>query len=330
MTIKDIANRLGISTSTVSRVLQNARDVSPATRQKVLDLIEKEKFHPNVVARNLKYRQTKTLGVVVPSFDKPFYSKVIGGIQEQAARLGFNILACQSRENHQTELAYIKTLLANKVDGLLVCMSRNTKSAQYLLELQKNNVPLVLFDRVGGLFNFSKVHVDNESGAQAMIRYLLEQGHRKIAHIGGPANLSVCIDRLKGYRKAHRDFGMPVWEELILEGDFSMESGSVCTEQLLRRGLKPDAVFCICDSMAIGCIKALLRHGYRIPGDIAVAGFDNDPITEHLEPALTTVEQPMQRIGEEAASLLIQKIHEPGSPNRDIMLETRLIIRESA
>lgn len=330
MTIRDIAEKLGISKSTVSRVLQNAWDVNPGTRQKVLDLIRKEQYQPNIVARNLKTRRTNTIGVIVPAFDIPFYSVAIGGIQEEAARQGFNIITCQSREDFKVETANIDTLLASRVDGLLISISRNTRSALHLLELQKSRIPLVLFNRVGDLIGFSKVYVDDEQGAYTMVKYLLGKGYRRIAHMAGPLNLSLCINRRRGYERALMEAGIDPNPELLTEGDFTIEGGARCADQLLGRAIVPDAIFCVCDSMAIGCIQSLKHRGIRIPADIAVAGYTNDPVSAFTDPPLTTIAQLIYRIGAEAAALLIEKIRGPDTPQRDIVLDTELIVRKSA
>jgi LacI family transcriptional regulator len=330
MTINDIAKKLGISKSTVSRVLQNAWDVNPVTRQRVLDFIKQEHYRPNFVARSLKSSRTNTLGVIIPAFDIPFYSVAIGGIQEEAARRGFNIITCQSKEDYETEVKNIETLMASQVDGLLISLSRNTRTALHLLELRKNRMPVVLFNRVGDLIDFSKVYVDDENGAYTMVTYLLDKGYRRIAHLAGPRNLSLCVNRRKGYERALKERGVGWLEDLIVEGDFTIESGARCMEALLQRQIGPDAVFCVCDSMAIGCMQVLKQKGYRVPGDVAVAGYTNDPVAAFTDPPLTTIAQPMHRIGEEAAGLLIEHILNPDGPRRNIVLGTELIPRASA
>lgn len=330
ITIKDIARELGISKSTVSRVLQNAYDVNPITRQQVLDKMQEMHYRPNMMARNLKKKSTNTIGVNIPAFHIPFYSQAIGGIQDEAARLGFNIITCQSNEDFATEVKNIETLLASQVDGLLISISRTTRNVKHLLELQRNNVPVVLFNRVAGLLEFSKVYVNDFDGAYRMVSYLISQGRRKIAHITGPRTLSLSKKRIEGYKKSLEDHDIPFYEEMMIEGDFSFSDGARCANELVERGLEPDAIFCVCDSMALGCMQALKARGLRIPTDIAVAGYTNDPAAEFTDPGLTTIAQPSYRIGVEAAALLIKKIVKPDTPRQDVVLDTELIIRASA
>jgi len=330
ITIKDIAKELGISKSTVSRVLQNAYDVNPETRQRVLDKMQQLHYRPNMLARNLKKKNTNTIGVNIPAFDTPFYSLAISGIQNEAARQGFNIITCQSNEDFETELKNIETLLASQVDGLLISISRTTRNVKHLLELQRNNIPVVLFNRVAGLMDFSKVFVNDLDGAYKMVNYLIEKGHKNIAHIAGPGTLSLSKKRIEGYRKSLEEHGIPFNKDLVIEGDFSFHDGARCANELLDNGVEMDAVFCVCDSMAMGCMRALKSRGYKIPDDIAVAGFTNDPAAEFVDPGLTTIAQPSYQIGVEAAALLIKKIKKPATPRQDVMLETELVVRGSA
>jgi DNA-binding LacI/PurR family transcriptional regulator len=330
VTIKDIAKALNISKSTVSRVLQNAFDVNPETRKRVLDKMREMRYRPNMIARNLKKKNTNTIGVNIPAFDIPFYAAAISGIQNEAARQGFNIITCQSNEDFDTELKNIETMLASQVDGLLISISRTTKNVKHLLELQRNNVPVVLFNRVAGLMDFSKVFVNDADGAYKMVNYLIEKGHKKIAHICGPRNLSLSKKRIEGYKQSLEENGILFDDSLLIEGNFSFADGARCTNELLDRGVEVDAIFCVCDSMALGCMQALKLRGYSIPQDIAVAGYTNDPATEFVDPGLTTIAQPSYQIGVESAALLIEKIRNPDAPGRDIILDTELIVRASA
>lgn len=330
VTIKDIARELGISKSTVSRVLQNAYDVNPTTRKLVQDKMRELRYRPNMLARNLKKKNTKTIGVNIPAFEIPFYAVAIGGIQDEAARQGFNIITCQSNEDFDTELKNIETLLSSQVDGLLISISKTTRNVKHLLELQRNNIPVVLFNRVAGLMDFSKVYVNDIDGAYKMVTYLINKGYRHIAHISGPTNLSLSKKRIEGYKKALSDHELSFDEALMIEGDFSFSDGAICTEELLDRGKQIDAIFCVCDSMAMGCMQALKKRGIGIPEDVAVAGYTGDPASAYVDPGLTTIAQPCYQIGAQATDLLIKKILKPDTPRQDIMLETELVVRDSA
>ena len=330
ITIKDIARELGISKSTVSRVLQNAYDVNPETRQRVQEKMEEMRYRPNMIARNLKKKSTNTIGVNIPAFDIPFYSQAISGIQNESARQGFNIITCQSNEEYETELKNIETMLASQVDGLLISISRTTRNVKHLLELQRNNIPVVLFNRVAGLMDFSKVFVNDFDGAYKMVNYLLDKGHKRVAHICGPRNLSLSKKRIEGYKQSLKEHGIESDEKFIVEGDFSFSGGADCTYELLNRNLQLDAIFCVCDSMALGCMQVLKKEGFHIPRDIAVAGYTDDPAAKFVDPGLTTIAQPSYQIGVESAALLISRIKYPETPRKDVMLDTELVIRSSA
>jgi DNA-binding LacI/PurR family transcriptional regulator len=330
VTIKDIAQKLGISKSTISRVLQDAPDVSEKTRKLVLQTMQELNYRPNIFAQGLKKHRTKTIGVNIPAFDIPFYSMAISGIQNKAATLGYNIITCQSNEDYNTEIKNIETLLSSQVDGMLISISRTTLNVLHLLDLQRKNFPLVLFNRVAGLIDFSKVYVNDEDGAYKMVRYLIEKGYKDIAHIAGPRNLSLSKNRISGYKRALKESDLPYREDLIVEGDFSMANGADCTEDLISRKLDLDAIFCVCDATALGCMEKLQRLGFKIPADIAVAGYTNEPAAAYVNPGLTTISQPAYQIGEEAATLLIDKINNPEAPLKNIVLDTELVVRESA
>jgi LacI family transcriptional regulator len=254
----------------------------------------------------------------------------ISGIQNKAATLGYNIITCQSNEDYHTELKNIETLLSSQVDGMLISISRTTKNVLHLLELQRKQFPLVLFNRVAGLIDFSKVYVNDADGAYKMVKYLIGTGKKRIAHISGPQNLSLSKNRIQGYKKALDESGIPFDEALLIEGDFSMAHGAECAEALIDRGISMDAIFCVCDAMALGCIERLQKLGHRVPGDIAVAGYTNEPVAAYVNPGLTTISQPAYRIGEEAAALLIDRIKHPDAPPKSVVLDTELIIRASA
>jgi DNA-binding LacI/PurR family transcriptional regulator len=332
ITIKDIARALNISTSTVSRALHDSHDVNPKTRQAVLEMAQKYDYQPNSIALQLRTQKSRTLGVIIPSFQIPFYSLAITGIQEFAYENGYNIITCQSSESYSREIANIKTLVKSKVDGILLSISRETAMHHHLNEIYQRGIPTVMFNRVVKELNISKVCVDDYKGAYQMIQYLFNCGHRKIAHITGPLNLQLSRDRRKGYLDALQDLNITLSWDYMIEGDFTPDSGYRCTKQLLQLTEIPDAIFCTCDAMAFGSIKCLKNNGYRIPHDIAVVGFTDEPFSQLVDPTLTTISQPAYDIGRNAADLLIKQLHSVNY-NHDPeikILPTKLVIRGSA
>ncbi len=329
ITIKEIARALNISKSTVSRALGDKHDVNPETRRLVLEYAHKHDYHPDFVARSLRSNNTRTIGVIVPAYNIPFYSIAICGIQDYAMQQGYNVMVCHSSEKYEVEKENVDALLAADVEGIIISVARDTEVNEHIFKLKRKGVPLVMFNRVIEDFKAAKVVVDDYYGAVEMVKYLIRTGCRRIAHIAGPSNLLLCSNRKQGYLDALKEAGIEVREEWIIEGDFTIESGFECMSNLLEKTNDLDAVFCVCDAVAFGAIKVLKEHGYHIPGDVSVAGFTNEPMTELIEPTLTTVGQPIYEIGETASRLLFSQLENPNLPPEFCVLDTKLFIRDS-
>lgn len=329
ITIKDIAKALNISKSTVSRALRDRYDINPETRKAVMEMAVKMDYRPNKVAQSLKKRKTFTIGVIIPSFTIPFYSSAISGIQGKADEDKYNLLICQSNESYENELKSLETLLDSQVDGIIMSLSRDTGSYDHIERLLAKKVPVVLFNRVVYNLNVSKVTVDDYNGARMIVEHLISLGRKRIAHITGPLNLQMARNRRKGYIDALSSAGIQSDPSLMVEGDFTIEHGFHCAEKLLDSGVLPNAIFCVCDSMAFGVMKSLKNRGYKIPEDIAVAGFTNEHIASLVDPPLTTMSQPVFDIGYNAADLLINQINNSQFKPEHRELKTHLVIRES-
>ena len=329
-TIKDIAKSLGISFSTVSRALRNHPDVNKETREAVQKLADKLNYSPNVLALNFKTNKTNTLGVIIPGFIIHFYASAISGIQNEAARAGYNVIICQSDESYETEKKNVEVLLKSRVDGFIVSVSKNTEDYEHFKQLEKKGAPLVFFNRVCPDIDTTKVVVDDYRGAFKAVEHLIEGGCTRIAHIAGPPNLMICKNRLNGYLDALKQYNLPIDESLIAECDFSLEQGKAATLKLLE-GNRPDGIFVVNDGAAFGCLQVLKEQQVAIPNEIAVVGFTNEPLCDLIEPSLTTVSQPTYEIGQVAAQLLLQRIQE-GIENfvpQTRVLDAELIIRNS-
>ncbi|GAA4451296.1 LacI family DNA-binding transcriptional regulator [Nibrella saemangeumensis] len=330
-TIKDIARRLNLSVTTISKALRGMPDISAPTRQLILDTAREMEYEPNPIAQSLVRNQTHTIGVIIPSFTIPFYASAISGIQQTASEAGYNIMVCQSNESYETETNYTRVLLNSRVDGLIVSLARETTNFDHFNRLAERSLPLVLFNRVCDAVPASKVVVDDFEGAYQVVRHLIEMGCRRIAHIAGPANLLLSRQRLQGYQQALQESGLPVCEDFIRTGDLTIASGTRITEDFLKLDTSPDAIFAICDSAAFGAMQTLKSRGLRIPDDIALAGFTDEPVAAIVEPALTTVAQPTFEIGQIAAQLFLDQVRggESYQPTTQV-LKTHLVIRASS
>jgi DNA-binding LacI/PurR family transcriptional regulator len=330
-TIVDLANLLGISKSTVSRALRDQYDVNPTTREKVLALARSLDFQSNHFAAGLRGNQSFIIGVIIPSFSIPFYSIALEGIQQVASQYGYNLIVCQTGESFTNEESAIRHLTRSRVDGLLISLSKDTPNAQHLLKLKQRGVPVVLFNRVVRDADLPRVLIDDYTGARDAVSYLVGRGHRDIAHISGPCTLMLGNEREQGYLDALREAGMESCRPLMARSDFSIESGKKAMLSILNGSIKPDAVFCVCDAVAFGAMEAIKGKGLRIPDDISVMGFTDEPFATLVTPSLSTVCQPIKQIGEMATSILLEYIRDiRGIHNRkEEILETRLIIRDS-
>lgn len=328
-TIKDIGKILGISTSTVSRALRGRPDVNPETKQAVKELAEKLNYQPNLVALSLVKKKTKTIGVIIPSFTTCFYSEAISGIQDVAHDNGYHIMICQTNENYESEKRNIDIMLSSRVDGFIASITRETENLDHFKTLVDKGIPLVMFNRTGNL-DVPKVMVDDYEGAYKITKHLIDVGCERIAHISGPSSLLISKNRLRGFLAAMKDNNKRVHENLVVYSDFSLESGMVCTRELLQKNNRPDGIFAVCDTAAFGAIHVIKRAGLNIPDDIAVAGFTNEPMAQIIEPSLTTVSQPIYRIGQTAARMFIDMMEEGNEyvPEARV-LSTELILRDS-
>jgi LacI family transcriptional regulator len=332
ITIKDIARKLNLSASTVSRALRNHPDISPETKRKIVALAEQYDYHPNSIAQSLQTRKSRTIGIIVPEIKHHFFSFAISGIDEVAYEAGYTIMVCQSSESYDREVINTQALLSHRVAGLLVSVSQETREIGHLESAVRRSVPLVLFDRVCETLPVSRVMVDDYQGAYQATTHLVQQGYRRIAHLAGPAYISIGRQRFKGYRDALKDNGREFDPELVIAGGFKERDGAVAAARILTMVAPPDAIFAVNDPVAIGAFMHIKEAGLVIPDDMAVVGFSNNPISSYIEPALTTIDQPAYEIGKAAANLLLEEIRAE-TENRTPTVKTfptRLIVRASS
>ncbi len=328
-TIKDIARTLGIAPSTVSRALHDHPDISDETKRRVVELAKEQNYQPNQIAKSLQNNRTNTIGVVVPEIEHHFFSSAISGVEEVAYKAGYTIMVCQSQEQMVREIMNIRALAAHRVAGIVVSLSRNTTEYSHLEDAMRQGIPLVQFDRVAEQLATSKVVVDDFNGAYAGVHHLIEQGYTRIAHIAGRSHVTIGRDRLEGYRQALQDHGFPVDENLVVPGGFQEQDGEEAMKHLLNLERLPDAVFAVNDPVAIGAYRLLRERGMRIPRDMALLGFCNNPESALVEPPLSTIAQPSWQMGKTAARLLFQQFDQKNFVPQTHVLRTQLIVRES-
>lgn len=309
-TITEIAKELGVSPSTVSRALNDHPAISKKTKKAVVKLARKLNYQPNLLALNLLKNKTNTIGVVIPEITSYFFSSVINGIQDMVNPLGVNMIIGQSNESYQEEKNIIQTFASIRVDGFLISPSSETKDFDHLKILINNNIPLVIFDRDCEGVEVDKVFVDEYKGAFQAVEYLIQTGCKKIAHIAGLQTLSTARHRLKGYKDALAQYNFPINEEYIVESfGFTPEHGIDPTKKLLALPHPPDAIFSINDGVAIGAMYVIKEAGIKIPEEISVIGFDDDPYSSYFKPSLSTVWQPTYEMGVLAARFLMKRIN---------------------
>lgn len=330
VTIKDIAQILNISTSTVSRALADRWDVNPETRKAVLEVSEQLNYRPNPISLSLRKQQTFTIGVVLPEFVNSYFAEVMIGIQSVLSEKGYNILVAQSNETFTTEAKNIDLFEKNMVDGFIISVTKDSENISVYERLIDKEIPLVFFNRVPENLTASKVIIDDRKWGYKATEHLILQGCKRIAHFTGRDNLSVSHNRKLGYLDALRDYNMLIDEKLIIECGVLMEKGVIGALNLLKLPELPDGLFVVTDPVAIGAMKTLMKHGIRIPQDIAVAGFTESPLATIIEPNLTSVQQPTYEIGVKAAELLLSQITDIHPIAQTVILDATLNIRESS
>ncbi len=312
ISINDIARALGISPSTVSRALKDHPDISIETKKVVKAYAEQVNYRPNALALSLKQQRSHTLGLIIPEIVHHFFSSIISGIEEFAYDRGYRLIICQSNEDYKREVMNTQVLFDNRVDGMLISMSKTTHNHGHFKDLIDYGIPLVFIDRVSHEVETDRVVTADYDGALLATTHLLEQGRRRILHLASPEHLIVGELRKKGYHQALANFNIPPDEALILPCDTRQE---VLNLKDRIKSLAPhiDGLFAVNDFTAIAAMQVLQEAGYKIPDNIAVVGFGNDPIASIACPALTTIEQNGFEMGSHAVEILIRRIENPGT-----------------
>lgn len=331
-TIKDIAKVLGISPSTVSRALKDHPDISPKTKEKVKKLAEQLQYRPNAIALSLKHSKSFTIGLIIPEIIHHFFSSIISGVSDVAYASGYKVMITQSNESYEREVADAQALLASRVDGVLISVSKETTNYEHLKNLEKNGIPMVFFDRAVESISTDKIVVDDVNGAFQAVTHLIEQGCKNIMHLAAPAHLLISKNRLEGYKRALNKANIPFNENLIVQCDTYNGSIERIENLIKTKEIEFDGVFAVNDATAIGAMRGIKNAGLKVPDDVKVVGFTNGLISLMTEPQLSTIEQHGFEMGQIAARILLNRIDNQDEfyiPETRV-LKTELVIRESS
>jgi len=324
-TILDVARAAGLSTATVSRTLRSPEMVTEKTRKRVLEAVDKVKYRPNMLARNLRSDRSFTVLVMVPGIANPFFANVTAGIEATAWQRGYSVLLGDTRDSPEREEHYARLVETRLADGVIQL------SPDYAPEDMRRSATYPMVHACGcELTEAPSVRIDNAGAMRELVEHLVGLGHRRIATISGPRANPHAIDRLKGYREGLDQAGIAFDAALVLDGAFSMQSGAEAARAILSMPERPTAILSMNDEMAIGAIQALTAAGIRVPEDIAVTGFDDINFAAHSTPSLTTVQQPAAEMGAKACELLIDWIEDKSQDEAVHILPHKLIVRESS
>ena len=331
-TIHDIASKLGITASTVSRALNNHPRISDATKKLVNKTAKEINYQPNNIAAALRNGRSKLIGIVVPTANRNFFSSVVRGIEEIAIQLNYKVIICQSYEIFEQEVQTVDALLSARVDGIIMSIGKNTENFEHLERVVEKGIPLVLFDRITDQVGVNQVVIDDYMGAYKSVEHLIKNGYRRIVHFTNPKKINIYSERLRGYLDALKDNGIVFDKDLVIESNMQLEDGQQCTLKMLEEGLEFDAIFSSSDYAAMGALQVLKEKGISVPDQVGLAGFGNEPFTSFTTPSLTTVDQVSIPMGNVAAELFFELLK--ADPKKYVpqktVLKPELIIRDSS
>ncbi|AEA79763.1 Ribose operon repressor [Vibrio cholerae LMA3984-4] len=327
-TMKDIARLAGVSTSTVSHVINKSRFVSDEIAERVNNAAQQLNYAPSALARSLKMNRTKTIGMLVTTSTNPFFGEVVKGVERSCYHQGYNLILCNTEGDNQRMKASINTLLQKRVDGLLLMCS--TLEGERLDVFDRYpDIPIVVMDWGPILFASDKIQDNSLQGGYMAAKHLIECGHKEIGCITGPLIRHQAQMRYEGYKRALAEAGIAINPDWIVESDFECEGGYQAFEKLYQRGKLPSALFVSNDMMAMGVIQAASQRGLRVPDDLSLIGYDDVHIAKFMTPALTTIHQPKYRLGKAAIDTLLYRLENPDTTAQVVQLEPTLVVRSS-
>lgn len=327
ITIYDVAREAKVSMATVSRVVNRNPNVKPATRKKVMEVIDRLGYRPNAVARGLASKKTTTVGLIIPDISNIFFAELARGIEDIATMYKYNIILSNSDENTEKELHLLNTMLGKQVDGLIFMGANITE--EHMQEFKKSPVPIVLAGSLEGTKQIPSVNINYEAAAYDSVKDFIDKGHTKIALIISNFEEPINVKKLAGYKRALAEHNIPFNEEFVIEGDFSYDSGLEAGDRLSDLTEIPSAILVGADEMAVGVVHAIQDKGYNVPQDIEVISFDNTKLTLMVRPQLTTVVQPLYDIGAVAMRLLTKLMNKEEVEDNTVVLPHRIEKRNS-
>lgn len=331
-TIQDIADRISMTPSTVSRALNNNPAISEATRQLVLKTAKKMNYRPNYIASALRSGKSYVIGVIVPQADRTFFASIIRGIESEVVTDGYGVIVCQTNDDPTQERRALDILMRSQVDGIIASVTNNKSNRATYARLKEDGVPIVFYDRVIESVEVSSVVINDFRGGYLATTHLISNGYKRIAHICANQNLNIYRERSRGFRAALSEADLPIREEWLLPCPSKVEAGFEAAEQLFQNLSDcPDAIFSSSDYAALGAIQYLKSKNISVPEAVGIIGFANEPFTSYVEPAISTIEQHSLQIGRAAAHTFLEEIKQT-TPfvSKQIVLQPQLIARASS
>jgi len=331
-TIYDIARKLNLNASSVSRALSNTSKVSEATRKLILDTAKEMNYQPNSLASNLRRGSNRTIGVIVPRINQNFFSNVIAGLEEITYENGYNLVICQSNESYEREVECVNTLITQQVNCIVISVTADFKEDEHIRNIQKHGIQLIQFDRVADELDTLKVLNDNKQSSIEATTHLIAQGYKRIALLEGPQNLNIFRQRKEGYLEALALHGLEIDPRLIRENAWTQELSAEATRELLSLPDPPDAIFAsTSDFSALGVLEVATKMGFSVPDQLGICGYSNEAFTEITSPSITTIDQHSVEMGNAIARLYFKEARSEGevSGPRIINIKPQLIIRDS-
>ncbi len=329
-TIKDIAELVGVSPSAVAKALNNHPRISVKTKTAVLEAAKKLNYQKNHLSSALRKGKSNLVGVVVPRINVNFFSSVVENIEKVLNENGYNIVISQSNESFEKESECIESLLNIQVDGIIASIANNTTSLEHYEKIKSNGTKLVLFDRGKSGLNVDYVSIDDKASSYEVVEHLISKNRKRIAHISGLGHTKIYNDRTQGYKEALKKHQLPIDNEIIHECNLTVEDGRRITQQLLKLTNRPDAIFASGDHAALGVLQVLKEHSIKIPEEIALVGFSNEPFTELTSPSISTVDQQSKKMGEMTAQTFLDRMDNADAPVKHQKIKAELIIRDSS
>ena len=329
ITIYDIAEKLNITAATVSRALNNNPNISEATKELVMKTATKMNYEQNKLALALKSGKSNNVGVIVPRIDSNFFGSVIRGIEEELHPFGYQVIICQTNSIEEREITNIDTLLNSQVDAIFI--STSSKNIASFERILKKGIPLIFFDRKKTMSNVSSVTINDFKGGYKATQYLIETGCKRIAHFSGDLNIEIFNERFSGYKQALLDNGIDFVEEYVLKTQSTIEDGKKSVKKLLKMKNIPDAIFSSSDFAALGAIQELKAKNFKVPDDISIIGFSNEPFTKFMELSISTIDQSPLEMGKMTAKVFLEQVNnsEKIKIEKKVVLEPELILRKS-